>query len=191
MRCLCRGSAAVLVSLTACAIRVTPPVELESPQTIFIADYGRHASLLLPRVNGRVVEFAYGEWNWFALGRDQWYRAGPALFWPTRGTLGTSELPGPAEIDAIRGQLWAERIHELQVERAAALELLARLEASFAERADESVLNNALGMQFVPHADSYSILHQCNSAVADWLRELGCGVGGCASRAEFTVYENP
>ena len=180
----------MLLSLTACAIRVTPPVELEHPQTVFIADYGRHASLLLPAADGRLREFAYGEWEWFALGHDQWYRAGPALLWPTRGTLGTSEFAGPAEIDAVREQVSAQRIHELQVERAAAAALLARLEASFAERADESVLNSALGMEFVPHADSYSILRQCNSAVADWLRELGCGVSGCALRAEFTVSES-
>ena len=191
MRRLLSGSATLLLLLTACAIRVTPPVELEDPRTIFIADYGRHASLLLPRVNGRLVEFAYGEWEWFALGHDQWYRAGPALLWPTRGTLGKSEFRGPAELDALRAQLAVERVDELQVERTAASALLARLEAAFAEREGESVLNDALGMDFVPHVDGYCIFHQCNSVVAEWLRELGCRVAGCALRADFIVRKNP
>ena len=184
------GPAATLsLSLTACAIRVTPPVKLEAPCTIFIADHGRHSSLLLPRANGRIAEFAYGEWQWFALGNDPWYRVGPALLWPTVGTLGTREFDGPAEIDVIRRQLTTQRIHELRVEQDAAAALLARLDERLTERADERVFNSELAMTFVPHADRYCLFRECNSVVAGWLRELGCGVAGSPLSADFIVEE--
>ena len=191
MRFLLSGSAAVLLSLTACAIRVTPPVELEHPQTIFIADYGRHASLLLPAADGRLREFAFGEWEWFALGNDQWYRVGPALLWPTVGTLGTREFDGPAEIDAIRKQIPAQRIHELRVEQDAAAALLARLDQRVSAGADEKVLNSELAITFVPHADRYCLFRECNSVVAGWLRELGCRVTGSPFSTDFIVQEQP
>ncbi len=161
MRTLRIGSAAALsFSLTACALRVTPPVNLEAPCTIFIADHGRHSSLLLPRANGRIAEFAYGEWQWFALGNDQWYRVGPVMLWPTAGTLGTREFDGPAEIDVIRKQITAQRVHELRVEQDLAAALLARLDERVSEGADESVFNSELAMTFVPHADSYCMIHE-------------------------------
>ena len=192
MRKLPIGSVAALsLSLTACALRVTPPVELEAACTIFIADHGRHSSLLLPRENGRIAEFAYGEWEWFALGNDQWYRVGPALLWPTVGTLGTREFDGPAEIDIICKQIPAQRIHELRVEQDAAAALLARLDQRVSAGADEKVLNSELAMTFVPHADRYCLFRECNSVVAGWLRELGCGVTGSPLSADFIVEEQP
>lgn len=183
------GSSAALLLLAACTIRVTPPTGLRDPQTVFIADYGIHASLLIPRRDGRIVEYAYGEWEWFALGHDQWYRAGPALLWPTRGTLGRADFEGPAELDAVRRQLTTEEVYELQVERSAAAALLKRLDASFANGGDESVYNDELKMKFVPHPASYSLHRECNSVVADWLRELDCAVAGCAMSANFVVRE--
>lgn len=184
-------AAALSFSLTACALRVTPPIELEAPCTVFIADHGRHSSLLLPRSNGRIAEFAYGEWEWFALGNDQWYRVGPVMLWPTAGTLGTREFDGPAEIGAICKQIAAQRIHELRVEQDAVAALLARLDQRVSEGADESVFNRNLDMTFVPHTDRYCIIHECNSVVAGWLRELGCGVSGSPLSADFIVEEQP
>ena len=191
MRKLRIGFAALLLPLTACALRVTPPIELEAPCTIFIVDHGRHSSLLLPRANGRIAEYAYGEWEWFALGNDQWYRVGPALLWPTVGTLGTREFDGPAEIDAIRKQIPAQRIHELRVEQDAAAALLARLDQRVSAGADEKVLNSELAMTFVPHADRYCLFRECNSVVAGWLRELGCRVTGSPLSTDFIVQERP
>lgn len=170
-----------------CAVRVTPPANLADPVRVFIADYGRHASLILPRNGTTLVEFAYGEWGWFALGRQGWYRAIPAIAMPTPGTLGMRNLhiaPDPTELAAA---LPCEQVCTLRVERAAAGRLRGRLDAAFARYADRAVYNRDLNMHFVPYPLPYCLFCQCNSVLAQWLRELGCRVRGTALLADFRV----
>ena len=87
--------------LAACTTTVTPPPAPRFPVTVYVADYGRHASLLVPRPGGELVEFAYGEWKWFALGQKSMWRSPAALFWPTAATLGRRSLPGDLSHDDV------------------------------------------------------------------------------------------
>lgn len=173
--------------LTGCTARITPPADLSEPTTVFIADYGQHASLILPRPSGDLAEYAYGEWGWFALNRTGWYWAAPAIALPTPGTLGTRELRGPATAAGVRSQVGLEHLHDLQVERAAIDALLAELDGAFARNQYREVFNKELGLRFVPYEQPYCLFCQCNSLVARWLRQLGCRVEGPALMAEFEV----
>lgn len=178
--------------LAGCTIHVTPPAPVSEPSSVYIADYGRHSSLILPRGGGGLVEYAYGEWEWFAEGHDECVRVVPVLFWPTPGTLGHRELPHHDASAPLRIALCAERLLTLQVEARRCRELLRRLDERFAAGAARRSLYNILAaMEFVPDPDPYCICSDCNTKVADWLRELGCEVRGGGFAADFELHPPP
>ena len=73
---------AVLAALSlGCATRVVPPRAIVSPVTVYIADYGRHSSLILPTDTGCLAEYAYGDWRFYALNQYRWYWGMTALIW--------------------------------------------------------------------------------------------------------------
>jgi hypothetical protein len=179
--------AAAVVWVGGCAMRITPPGGLGEPTQVFIADYGYHASLLLPRDDGYVSEFAYGQWDWFALNRDRWYNAVVLVLLPGRGTLGTRTLAGPAARETLARQCRAERLLELHVERERARSLLARLEREYESGRSTELFNSLYGMMFVHQPRTYWLHRNCNTVLADWLEELGCHVEGTRLFAAFVL----
>lgn len=172
-----------------CAYHVRPPRDVQQPVSVFLADYGAHASLILPRADDQYAEFAYGEWAWFVRDQTQWYRVVPVLLLPTKAGLGTRILEGPpSEADPIPG---AEHHYEIHVEASAAESLLRELEALCAGNGEPPQYNPRSGLNFQPDNRPYSILRQCNSMVAHWLRQLGCQVTGSSITANFVIADEP
>src|SRR4051794_37158104 len=52
--------------VTGCGGPVRPPANVRDPVPIYVTDYGRHSTLLLPTDDGRLEEFAFGDWDWLA-----------------------------------------------------------------------------------------------------------------------------
>lgn len=146
----------------------------------------RHRGLLLPRGDDAWVEYGYGEYAWYAELRDAWYRAFPAVLWPTRGTLGRREIAARG-VAGLRAAMPWTVLEELAVERARAAELLATLDARFERGRAELVDNRVYGMQFVPDDDGYWCCFNCNDALAGWLRQLGCRVSWALVRTDLAV----
>ena len=170
------------LALAGCATSVEPPPEPRDPVVVVLVDWGWHSSLLLPRRESGCTEYAFGEWEWFARGNDGWWRAPAVLFWPRDGTLGRRDWPSPDS-----AVVSAEAAHTLHVERAASEALRARLERSFEGRDPLRLPGRKGGLEFVPFDESFWLGHTCNGATAEWLRELGCRVGGPVVTARFEV----
>ena len=66
--------ALALLFWTSCVSTVAPPARLDDPVTVRLLSTGRHAGVLLPCSDGRVVEYGYGDWGWYALGQNEWAR---------------------------------------------------------------------------------------------------------------------
>lgn len=176
----------VLATSLGCAYRVRPPDKVADPVAVVIVDHGIHSSLVLPRGSEAAVEYAYGQWDWFALDRVAWYRAPGALLLPGKAGLGRREFQVPATLADIQAALPAEHYHVLLVDRARATMLEARLDAHF-DATTERTFNSRLGLEFVPDPTPYSLLHHCNTRVVDWLRELGCAVAGLGPDSDFEI----
>lgn len=157
-----------------CASTVTPPTDPPDPIVVHLLSTGRHAGVLLPNGDGRTVEYGYGNWSWYALGKDDWWRAPAVVLWPTQGTLGRRYV---LEADlAAKGHAYGGgTLAELRVSRASAQRLLARLDAEF-EAGGEPHFNERYDMSFVKHPHDFWMFHDCHDEVAEWLEELDCSV---------------
>lgn len=169
-----------------CVTVVHPPAGVANPTPTFLVDYGYHASLVLPRDDGSLVEYAYGEWTWFAEGREDILHGLKVLLLTGPGTLGRRPLSGPADLPTVQSQVHCERVLEVPVDDDARRGFLHALDSRYEAALSEGSTDN-YQMTFVHDAAEYSIGHQCNSQVADWLRELGCRVDGIAVFADFRV----
>jgi hypothetical protein len=175
-----------LVGCTSTVHRPRGP--LAAPVVVLLAQDGRHLGLLLPR-GGRYVEYGFGEYAWYAELRDAWYRAFPAMLWPTAGTIGRREVEA-ADAAGVRRRLWWMQLDEIPVEGERAAALLARLDARFAA-GGPAVHNPTYGIDFAADPDGYWCLFNCNDAVAGWLEELGCRVSWVPLRLDLEVEPAP
>ena len=153
-----------MLLLAACVTTVTAPSALRDPVTVYLANYGRHCALFLPRANGTWVEYTYGEWEWFARNNTGVLRGFPAMLWPTQGTLGRDP------------KVRKRQGHALRVEKAACAKLLAELDAAFESERDTRIYNDVMKMEFVHFHQNFSACNNCNGVMVQWLRTLGCDV---------------
>lgn len=170
--------AALLLALAGCATTVRPPADPRDPVVVVLVDYGKHSSLILPSGAGW-VEFAYGEWDYFALNEDDLCTGMAALCCFNQGTLGRRNLTAP--------RVHAEELFELRVSRADADALRSRLEERYGRHPETRLHNSLNGLTFVHDDESYICWNNCNHVVARWLEELGCKVGGCGCFADFRI----
>jgi hypothetical protein len=66
-----------------------------------------------------------------------------------------------------------------------------RLETFFAENRQHIHHNPRYGVDFVPYPVPYSLFHNSNKVVAQWLRELGVEVWGGGPFSRWRVTEGP
>lgn len=171
-----------------CVSTITPPPLPADPVTVFLLREAMHTGLVLPptATDRHYVEFGFGDWHWFALGEDQWYRAFPTVFWPTRGALGRRAFRA-ADADRLRAEVsWAE-LSPVVVSEAKVSELRQRLEADFAAGSAHAVVRADLGFVFVPDANRYWLGYTCADAAAAWFTSLDCTVGWSLWRRALRV----
>lgn len=187
--------AAVSMISPGCATHITPPAAVVDPSTVYLVDYGYHAALILRGAESsagggdELVEFAFGQYDWYARNLDDWWRAPLVMLIPGQGCLGRRDLTSAVASEAAPTArlLGAQELHAITVERACMQKLLGRLEARWATGSADAMENPNVGMTFVSDADDYWLFHNCNAAVADWLRETGCEVGGLVVGSDWKV----
>jgi len=178
-----------------CATHITPPAEVAEPSTVYLVDYGYHAALILKGSQSsagggdELIEFAFGQYDWYARNLDDWWRAPLVALIPGHGCLGRRDLTGAvaSEVAPTARLLGAQEVHAITVERACAATLLERLEARWATGSADALENLNVGMTFVSDPDNYWLFYNCNAAVAAWLRETGCQVGGLVVGSDWKV----
>lgn len=155
------------------------PEDPASPTRAYLVNHGRHASLVLPDVDGRWVRYGHGEWRWYALNEKGPWRAVQAILWPTRAAIGRGSLNRPPEggrpIPGIP-EGYTESI-PFQVSQSRAASLRERLDEHF-ENPEKRHYQPLYELEFVPYPKDYWFMHQSNEVTANWLRALGLEVRG-------------
>lgn len=203
-------SSLLVLALAGCGMKVTPPLAPADPVTVYIGHHGIHTSLLLPREPGRYAQYSFSQWGWAAMDRDEWFRAPFALLLPGRGTLGTRDLCEVFTSDDLccctaltDCHPPMDSVYQITVSSLACRQTLAALDARWAagnassagspsnDSSHECAVANAKRqLYFVPDAASYSLGHNCNTEVAQWLRDLGCTVSGPAVTSDISVLDS-
>ncbi len=173
--------------LPSCAIRVTPPPSPADPTTVYVVDHGDTARLLLPREGdpqSPFVEYAYGDWKWYAKDQGNPLYGMIVFFVPTQGTLARHEYASDPH-----NSLWSEHILPINVERAKAEALVRSLDERFQSKIDTLHVNESRGLDFVKDDDGYWVFNQSSTTIARWLRQLGCRTSGFSIKANFKLNE--
>jgi hypothetical protein len=164
-------------------IRLTE--ELEDIRSVYLVDLGRHTRLAFEASDGDLVEYAYGEWRWYAKMQDQWWRAPAVMLWPTQGTLGRWEWPAPGATPRLLNAYDGLVVLELSAEARMVDSLVAELDRDFNQRSSELLRNTTYRLDFVPYHRSYWLFNNSNHAVKGWLQKLGFEVRGSGIFADW------
>lgn len=178
--------AALGLLLAGCGHRITPPGQLADPVPVYVIDYGRHASLALSAPEGRLTEWSWGDWNWFAMRNENLRDGIAALFFSTGSTLARRSLSAPDSADALKATMRAEEVLGFMVERTRTEALQRTLEARFLRRR-EAGLTGADGRHFVPDDRHYSLFDNSVHELNRWLEALGARVDGAGVTARFRL----
>lgn len=171
-------------SCVACTTIVRPPARSADDVEVLVIDEAWHGGLVLPDGEGALVEWGYGQFDWYARGESAWYDVFRALLWPSRGTLSRREWSAGENATRASGSVSTLRAPRSRVEA-----LSARLEAQFARSSGGRVWNEAWRTAFVPHLRDYWLFHNCHDATARWLEDLGCTVEPAFARGGLRVRE--
>ena len=178
-----------VVMVGGCSTTVIPPEHPPDPVSVYVTDYGRHSSVLLPDPRGHLTEFAYGDWNWFALRQTDSGSAMRALFFSKDSTLGRRQLAvdDRDDVDHITRATKAVHVARIEAARDRVEALLERLDTFYQGHIDTVTYSPNSQLWFVRYPGHYGVFHNCNHVTAGWLRELGCEVHGTAMFSKFTV----
>src|SRR3954470_11864194 len=115
--------ALLLVLSGGCATRVLPPSNPINPVTVYITDYGRHSSVLLPMGDGHLMEYSYGDWDFYALKKYRWYKGATALVVSDGSGLGRRIVADPGDDAELKKQLGSKRLMRVQIEQSKVMDL--------------------------------------------------------------------
>jgi hypothetical protein len=174
--------------LGGCQHVIKPPASVSEPVTVFVVDYGRHASLALPKEDKSLVEWSWGDWNWFALNRTGPMQGLRALLASPRSTLSRRELAPAEDAQELATRLTAGEVLLLEVEHTRAKALLQQLEARWLRRRNEAVMDPS-GRVFVPDDARYSLFNNSVHELIRWLEALDVSVSGTGVTANFRLRE--
>ena len=194
-------SIVTLVIVVAIAIgsptTIVAPLDPIDPITVYVTDFGYHSRLILPTRQGELLQYAYGDWDYFALNRQNWNNTMPtasfaiaALFVPTQGTLGRRKFKDLVELQQSLGLGWQNMLMSLEVPRNRVLSLEKSLDMRFNQNLNTRVFNPYIGLTFVFDDQNYTMLHNSNHELISWLENLGCQIRGFRTLPNFQLQDS-
>lgn len=177
----------VLLTWVSSPTVIAPPAKPANPVTIYVVDHGYHSSLVLPDRESGYIQYAYGDWNYFALNQQGWIDAAAALLIPTQGTLGRRKF---SNIDKLRQIVDPNRdktILNFEVAGAKAAQQWKALNERFNRNINTRVENSLNGLSFVQDDQDYTLFHNSNHELVAWLKDLDCEVTGFVMLPNFQV----
>ena len=176
----------LLIALSGCGAHITPPPHPADPVTVFVTDYGRHSTLLLPDDRGRWVEYTWGDWDWLGLNDRKWYKVLTPLFFSRASAFGRKWIEtNPAAAPPDSGS-WL-RLISIPVSRTDAETLRRNLDDRYLREADTTVYSAIDRCCYAREEKHYWLFYNCNDQTADWLRSLGCRVEGMTMTSKFKL----
>ena len=170
-----------------CSATIIPPPAPVNPVPVYVADFGRHSSLILPNPARGWTEYSWAEWDWFARGNAHWYMAPRALFFSDHSTLCQRNFGPQKNEQALRHKLGASRITQIDCSADRVAALRDCLNERFSRQSLSLYHGGYSEMDHVIDDEHYWLGRNCNQMTARWLRQLGCDVRGWPFLSHFKL----
>ncbi|MEM8672874.1 MAG: DUF2459 domain-containing protein [Cyanobacteria bacterium P01_G01_bin.67] len=180
----------VMFILVSSPTTIIPPASPVAPITIYVTNYGYHGRLVIPTREGQLLQYTYGDWDYFALNRQNLNQAIAALLIPTSGTLGRRKFENLSQLQQTLGSNWQDILLSFEVSSSSVLTLEQSLGVRFKQNIATSVFNPHHGLTFVKDERNYSMFHNSNHELVFWLEQLDCKVRGFVALPNYQV-RNP
>ncbi|KKO45173.1 hypothetical protein WG68_12160 [Arsukibacterium ikkense] len=182
----------LLPLFSGCTALISVPEKVSEPRTVQLLTHGRHSSILLTAANQTRLRYAYGDWAWYVDNEQGIASGSRALFMPSKAAFGRQLIAAaqPGEQLERAVGVGIGQAYLFQVEAARVDALLAQLEQQFTATPATPFYSTARNLNFVPHSHPYSLSHNSNHQVADWLRALGLEISGNQALGYWRVKEN-
>ena len=170
----------LILMLTGCSGRITPPESPEIPRAVFVLDHGQHSSLIIEDKQGDLARYSYGDWRYYAEGKTGIFSGVRAIFVPTKAALGRKQLSGPATPENIHEQVKIAvlSIVSLEAEASAVDALQQKLDTVYQQNQASRIYRQDFDLEFVHYPMTYSVLNNSNQVIGQWLTELGSEIEG-------------
>ncbi len=177
-------------SLSGCAWRVMAPPPPTDPVTVHLTAYALHSRVAVPdeEGTGRMIEYGFGDWDYYALQRTGAWRGFRALFFSRASAFSRRELPARDDPEAFRVLAGGKRTLSVEVERERADALREELEArwhALDSAGADFAIRAGSGVELRRTEERYHLFRNSNHRSATWMRELGCEVRGTAITNRF------
>jgi hypothetical protein len=175
----------VFVVLIAYPATIIPPSDPVEPVTVYVVDLGLHSRLVLPDRDQGLIQYAYGDWRYFALNQQGLGSGVRALLIPTQGTLGRRRY---ANISGLQQSVSSDTtILSFAVARNKVTALNQFLDQRFENNIYTAIFNPQNQMIFVQDDLDYTLCHNSNHELVVWLKKLNCRVEGFVLLADFQL----
>ena len=170
----------IILILSGCSGRITPPKSPEIPRAVFVLDHGQHSSLIIEDKQGDLARYSYGDWRYYAEGKTGIFSGVRAIFVPTKAALGRKQLSGPATPENIHEQVKIAvlSIVSLEAEASAVDALQQKLDTVYQQNQASRIYRQDFDLEFVHYPMTYSVLNNSNQVIGQWLTELGSEIEG-------------
>jgi hypothetical protein len=142
---------AALILLSGCTNTIRLAERPAETRSVYLVDLGRHTRLAFELPGGDLVEYAYGEWRWYAKMQDQWWRAPAVMLWPTQGTLGRWKWPAPGAGPRLLNAYEDVIVLELAAEARLVDALVAELDWDFEQQSSERLRSASYRLDCGPY----------------------------------------
>lgn len=179
--------AAIALILIASPAVIIPPPKPIQPVTVYVIDQGLHSRLVLPDNDNKLIQYAYGDWRYFALNQQNLGSGIAALLIPTQGTLGRREYQDLAEMKQTLNS--NNSVLSFPVAQLDVIRLKQSLDKRFNQNISTQIFNPLNKMYFVQDDLDYTLYHNSNHELVVWLEALDCRVEGFVLLADFKISE--
>ena len=170
------------------AVIVPPQTAGRDVVPVLVADYGYHSTLIFPRSQGGgLMEYAYGDWSFFAQSQKSFGNALHALFASDQATLGRRVLERSPDEPGIIEATGAKYVVRFDAPREQLAEIERALEERFSTRPDTGMYSPVHDLHFVKDDERYGLLNNCNHFTARLLERIGCRVEWFVGLSNFRV----
>lgn len=175
----------IFVVLIASPATIIPPCDPVDPVTVYVVDLGLHSRLVLPDCDQGLIQYAYGDWRYFALNQQGLGSGVRALLIPTQGSLGRRRY---ANFSGLQQSVSSDTtILSFAVARDKVTALNQFLDQRFEDNIHTAIFNPQNHMIFVQDDLDYTLCHNSNHELVVWLKKLNCRVEGFVLLADFQL----